>query len=626
MRAEGASRAMAMKARDLGESDPDRALLHAIEACRIAPTHEAKNVLWMQLSAAPNLLGVAHRHRRIMAMALHPDGRRVALGDGNSMIAVLDASSRRVLSAHKVDANWVRHIAWAGDTLVSIDDDENVTLWDSRTGAMTRRWHLDGVVSAMTVDRAGKRLAVAQDGVVNLYDLDGAALPSTVMRFRGSGHATSLAFSDDGTLLAAGATDGTVYLYSPDAPPREAVVREGYGVSAVAFSPDGTVLAASSDTGLIALLRTSDLSSAIPSLLGHGKKVTSLDFDAEGELLVSASEDETVRLWNWRDSDEAQPPLVFHREEVVGAAFGAGGTIVSAGESLVLLWRTARHRELAGHSESVSGLAWTQNGTLYSSSWDRTVRGWDPERLTALHTLTSPYDTGRSVAVAPDGSFVASSSWNGGHVVAWVGARPARLRSHRGTVWALAADERHVYSAVEESAWVLARSPKKNVLVAGTGDGVVRFPEIAVPAHASSRVRNLGFSADGTTLMSHAESGQIAIWDMISRAPRFFAAQPRPVAAAALSPDGTIVAAASPRALMLLNAATGERIGAVVSAGWSGEIARLSFSPDGDTLAVASGARIQLVEAGPRAWIRRGCSILRRSTPDADYPRVCGVQ
>ena len=67
-----------------------------------------------------------------------------------------------------------------------------------------------------------------------------------------SGAVNSVAFSRDGTMLAAGGSDGTVLLWNRSLTAARSCPSPARGpVRSVAFSPDGDTLAASSDEGVV---------------------------------------------------------------------------------------------------------------------------------------------------------------------------------------------------------------------------------------------------------------------------------------------------------------------------------------------------------------------------------------
>jgi len=100
---------------------------------------------------------------------------------------------------------------------------------------------------------AGPGLAAADIGELRVWREDGSALAS----FAGDAQAatTALAFSSDGALLAGGAADGSLGLWTlPDARPGAQVRAAHAGqVRALAFHPDGTRVASAGEDGRVAV-------------------------------------------------------------------------------------------------------------------------------------------------------------------------------------------------------------------------------------------------------------------------------------------------------------------------------------------------------------------------------------
>ena len=92
--------------------------------------------------------------------------------------------------------------------------------------------------------------------------------------------------------------DGALRLWDVATGKEQAVVPgDGHSVNGIAFSPDGTRLAAASTGRTVKLWNTvADTEPAI--LQGHANEVRTVAFSPDGKTLASGSEDGTVRLWD----------------------------------------------------------------------------------------------------------------------------------------------------------------------------------------------------------------------------------------------------------------------------------------------------------------------------------------
>ena len=137
--------------------------------------------------------------------------------------------------------------------------------------------------------------AVAPDNTVTLWNV---ATKTKIATFSGHNHyLTSVAFSPDGTTLASGSADETIRLWNVATKAHIATLNAHSAVGAVAFSPDGTTLAAGVGDGTVALWDVAT-KTHIAILSGHPFWVHSVAFSPDGTILASGSDDETVKLWD----------------------------------------------------------------------------------------------------------------------------------------------------------------------------------------------------------------------------------------------------------------------------------------------------------------------------------------
>jgi WD40 repeat protein len=106
----------------------------------------------------------------------------------------------------------------------------------------------------------------------------------------------AVAFSPDGSMVAAGSDDRSVWIW--DVASGDVRLRlEGHGgwVRALAFHPARPLLATGDSWGVYMWDIESGV--AVDTLTGHEGEINDLDFSPAGSLLASAGEDAVVTLW-----------------------------------------------------------------------------------------------------------------------------------------------------------------------------------------------------------------------------------------------------------------------------------------------------------------------------------------
>ena len=238
----------------------------------------------------------------------------------------------------------------------------------------------------------------------------------------------------------------------------------------------------------------------------------------------------------------------------------------------------ALRRVLSGHTGWVNAVAVAPDGSwLASAGWDGTVRIWDTATGQERVVLSGHVDpvVVAAVAVAPDGSWLATASAD----------RMVRI-------WDTATgQERAVLSGHDGWVYAVAVAPDGSWLASASGDGTVRIwdaangKEQAVLFGHTLRVYAVAVAPDGSWLASGGWDGKVRIWDTATWQQRaVLSGHTREVKAAAVAPDGSWLATASgDRTVRIWDTATRQE--RAVLFGHTREVKAVAVAPDGSWLA-----------------------------------------
>lgn len=377
-------------------SDPELALLLAVEAARLDPGPRAEDALREALLAS-RVRSVrkgtpAPPARRVSS----PDGSRLLVLNGRGTVAVRDASGRVVYTLRQPSALTAAAFGRGGRLLATGGADGTARIWNAETGAL--RHVLRGHV--------GRILAIA--------------------------------FSPRGALVATASTDGTARVWRASTGALVApLVGHGNYVVDVAFRPDGFAVATAS-TDMTARVWKANTGATLAVLAGHRQAVRSVAFSRDGRTVVTSSDDGTTRTWD----AVAQPELALLArlpKPLRSASYAAGGrvrVVARDGTAWTLDARTGRvvatgrapaaapgrlriegktvvvdrKTVLRGHEDAVTSARLSRDGALVvTASRDHDARVWDAATGRLLRVLRGHFAVVSDASFSPDGRWVVTA-------------------------------------------------------------------------------------------------------------------------------------------------------------------------------------------------------------------------
>ena len=392
------------------------------------------------------------------ALALSPDGRRLAMAEGRGNISLWDTATQTRLFDWPVTAPvWSLKFSPDGGRLVSSSWSSDVSLWpvDGRSPVRTFSGGQLHVWAAIFSPDGADIITTSSDQTVRRWAADSLALKSVW-----HGHGSEIwcaAFTADGAWLATGGKDKNVLLWSTTVQPRSPTVLPHDGDFRPVFSRDGKWLATvdpDSEEAELWQLAPPARQCTLPSRLvvgfapdtgaavsfnadalalecwrpedGHSEKRIALAgsiSEPRGFVDYGMSVDQKcffaidprglIRVWDvasGRLRANIQGPLPAIRNAVLSPE-GRQLAVCVERENTVHLYDcdNGRGRELAGHIDFVSGLAFSPDGGLLATgSMDGSIRLWHTADGQTVAILAGHMQETTDVAFSPDGQTLAS--------------------------------------------------------------------------------------------------------------------------------------------------------------------------------------------------------------------------
>jgi len=327
-------------ARMLG-SDPAAARELALTAANRLSTLETRSAVLATLGRSAKTKSLPVQGAGALSYATSPSGDYVAIGGrrGGLQVSRTDGGGEPQLLRGHDPGELVASVAFVDeDRLVSIGYGRTLMLWDRRAVTPTKTVPLGGFGALrMMLDRGrGRALLVMQQLTpprrvgVRAFDARTGApvgpfvehaqqVPATAFRPDGE---VAACYGNNKRLRLWRVTDGEDLLeLEPDMTP-----------FSMAFSEDGDLLALGGKHGEVAVYdaRTGDLVGAGR----HTDRVSAVAFSPSGDQLLTGSWDQSARLWGLDRSRLAQPLRELrlfscHDEEVQTVAFSASGELAA---------------------------------------------------------------------------------------------------------------------------------------------------------------------------------------------------------------------------------------------------------------------------------------------------------
>ncbi|NEO87245.1 MAG: WD40 repeat domain-containing protein, partial [Spirulina sp. SIO3F2] len=270
------------------------------------------------------------------------------------------------------------------------------------------------------------------------------------------------------------------------------------------YHPQGEQIATGDSQGLIKIWRVHD-GQIEQTLRGHQAFVTGLAFSADGQWLASVDMERTVKIWQLatgRCEHSQQLPGLYPRAIALGAdgqQFAVGGV-----DGTVELWSWVQGtvERLVGHQGTVRSLC-LQATSLWSASYDGTIRQWDITSNAPMQTLMAQGQSVLMISLSADGQTLLSQGSEGAI-----------------QIWDTTTGEcRQVWSHPESKGGTALLHPQGDCFAITAGaclqlwDTATGQPRQTLLGHHEI-ISSLAFSPDGQTVVSASQKECAIFWSV----------------------------------------------------------------------------------------------------------------
>ncbi|MDR3418963.1 MAG: TIR domain-containing protein [Nevskia sp.] len=459
-------------------------------------------------------------HSTIVSLDDTEDGTLIAAAAKDGSIRAWETRSgeTRVLAGHPSPQPWL--IFNMDGTRLFTAAADGGRVWNTVNGALVYALRFSGTAgNDYDFSSDGRWMLLSDTSRLAIQDLESGVEMYTLDGNRGMAHARDI--SDDDSHIVTGGPDGRVVLWNtPSIPefefrhvldPLAWDKRWRPGVAAV-YSHDGALIATGAADGLLKIWSAASRK-LIRSVPADPQSLNVLNFSADGKRIVGGGESSGLKIWMVEDG-RLVGNFDCGGKEVLNAAFSSDGRYVSASTygGATKVWDTTNGELVASFDIPVAVMsAFSPDGKRIAVGVGDEVRFWDIRQrqyVWRFHTKVKA-SSGSSIAAldfSADGSRL---------LVASIGRSAFILDAHDGHLLKRLDEpsaSRFLTARFSHDGWLAVMSDRSGVAILWRPDDGRTW---ILQGHAGE-VRTAIFSADDNFVLTSGVDATAKIWDTLS--------------------------------------------------------------------------------------------------------------
>jgi WD40 repeat protein len=556
------------------------ALAYSPDGAHLATGGQDKRVRVWDTTTYENVLSINAHDADVDSLAFSPDGKRLATSSDDGTAKIWDAATGQLLLTLQGHDDWVTTVAFHpdGTQLATISQDNSFKIWDAATGNELASWQIENPGVSLSYSPDGARILFWADNQLHIRDARSgegiSSIPAGDYVFALSPAGTRLAMiSEDAQWISVLDTTTNQPIYN--------IKRPANRLERMAFSPDGSQLAAA---GRDRKVHVWDAGTGVEQLTlgGHTEFLFNLAFSPDGQHLASAGFDGVVKIWSLEPSYEVLtiPSVGFNRMALSpdGTRIAANGVVnpETGQPNLFRVWDAENGKlifEQQAHENRGMAVVFSPDGKeIATGGDDQLLKVTDA--VSGETVLAQPVEDGVLLGIAyrPDGKVLAAVGTSG--IIRLVDRATGKVLQ----TWDAGLGE--ISSAAFSPDGVQLAVVSSDVNDAKIFDASTGKELVTLTGHTNSNW-GVDFNADGSRLVTAGRDGTARLWDAATgQLLHTFTGHASAIGAVRFSPDDSRLATAgTDGTVRVWDVSTGAQLLEV-----EGFTAGVDFTPDGKHL------------------------------------------